>query len=172
MKKIILISIIILSLLFVENIVAQTVQQIAFVNSNELLEAIPDKVTAINTINDLNKKYKDELQVMQNDYNKKYSDFISYQNSMADNVRLRRMQELYELERQINKFMKVAQDDMQDQEQMLIAPLRKKVKDAIYQVGIEQGFVCIYDLANPAIAFVTPNATNATDLVKQKLGVE
>ncbi|MBF0648871.1 OmpH family outer membrane protein [Dysgonomonas sp. GY75] len=172
MKKIILISIIALLLLFVENTVAQTVQQIAFVNSNELLEAIPDKVTATNTINDLNKKYKDELQVMQNDYNKKYSDFISYQNSMADNVRLRRMQELYELERQINNFMKVAQDDIQNQEQILIAPLRKKVKDAIYQVGIEQGFVCIYDLANPAIAFVTPDATNATALVKQKLGVK
>ena len=171
-KKIILISIITFSLLFVENAIAQTVQQIAFVNSNELLEAIPDKVTATNTINDLNKKYKEELQVMQNDYNKKYSDFISYQNSMADNVRLRRMQELYELERQINNFMKVAQDDILNQEQTLIAPLRKKVKDAIYQVGIEQGFVCIYDLANPAIAFVTPDATNATDLVKQKLGVK
>lgn len=171
MKKIILISIIALSLLFVGNAVAQTAQQIAFVNSNELLEAIPDKVAATNTINDLNKKYKDELQVMQNDYNKKYSDFISYQNSMADNVRLRRMQELYELERQINNFMKVAQDDILNQEQILIAPLRKKVKDAIHQVGIEQGFVCIYDLANPAIAFVTPDATNATDLVKQKLGV-
>ena len=91
---------------------------------------------------------------------------------MADNVRLRRMQELYELERQINNFMKVAQDDIQNQEQILIAPLRKKVKDAIYQVGIEQGFVCIYDLANPAIAFVTPDATNATALVKQKLGVK
>ncbi|WP_029904759.1 OmpH family outer membrane protein [Prevotella sp. 10(H)] len=172
MKRIILISIFALSVLFAGNTFAQSVQQIAFVNSNELLETIPEKVAASKTINDLNKKYKDELQVMQNDYNKKYSDFISYQNSMAENVRLRRMQELYELERQINNFMKVAQDDIQNQEQVLIAPLRQKVKDAIYQVGMEQGFVCIYDLANPAIAFVTPDATNATALVKQKLGVK
>lgn len=171
MKKIFLVSIFVFSFLFTGSIVAQTIQQIAFVNSNELLEAIPEKVTASNSINDLNKKYKDELQVMQNDYNKKYSDFISYQNSMADNVRLRRMQELYELERQINGFMKIAQEDIENQERLLIAPLRQKVKDAIYQVGIEQGFICIYDLANPAIAFVTPDARNATDLVKQKLGI-
>ena len=82
------------------------------------------------------------------------------------------MQELYELERQINNFMKVAQEDIQNQEQALITPLRQKVKDAIYQVGMENGFVCIYDLANPAIAFTTPEATNATALVKHKLGVK
>lgn len=172
MKKIILISILFFLSHFVQTTVAQTVSQIAFVNSNELLEAIPDKVAATNSINILNQKYKEELQVMQNDYNKKYSDFISYQNSMAENVRLRRMQELYELERQINNFMKVAQEDIQNQEQALITPLRQKVKDAIYQVGMENGFVCIYDLANPAIAFVTPEATNATALVKHKLGVK
>ncbi len=172
MKKIALISIFFLSFFFATNIVAQTAQQIAFVNSNELLETIPEKESATNSINILNQKYKEELQVMQNDYNKKYSDFISYQNTMAENVRLRRMQELYELERQINNFMKVAQEDIQNQEQTLITPLRQKVRDAIYQVGIEQGFVCIYDLANPAIAFVTPEATNATALVKKKLGVK
>ncbi|MDL2302966.1 OmpH family outer membrane protein [Dysgonomonas sp. OttesenSCG-928-D17] len=171
MKKLILSVLFIFSVLYADSITAQTAQQIAFVNSNELLEAIPDKVAASKSINDLNNKYKAELQVMQNDYNKKYSDFVSYQNSMADNVRLRRMQELYELERQINNFMKVAQDDISNQEKELIVPLRQKVKEAIYQVGVERGFICIYDLANPAIAFVTPDATDATALVKQKLGV-
>ncbi|MFV0418217.1 MAG: OmpH family outer membrane protein [Dysgonomonas sp.] len=172
MKKIILVSILALSLLFVESAAAQTVHQIAFVNTNELLEAIPEKVAATNSINELNQKYKDELQVMQNDYNKKYTDFISYQTSMAEGVRNRRMQELYELEAAINKFMKVAQQDIDDQERILIEPLRKRVKDAIYQVGVEHGFVCIYDLANPAIAFVTPDATNANSLVKQKLDIK
>ena len=129
-------------------------------------------MNASNILIDLNQKYKDELKVMQNDYNKKYSDFISYQTSMAENIRLRRMQELYELERQINEFMKLAQQDVESQEKALIEPLRLKIKDAIYQVGIEKGFICIYDLANPAIAFVTPDALDASNLVKQKLGIK
>jgi outer membrane protein len=170
MKKNILISILaIFFTFFTPNLIAQIVQQIAFVNSNELLEAMPEKEKASNQLNDLNNKYKEELKFMQNDYNKKYSDFISYQTSMAENIRLRRMQELYELERQINDFMKVAQEDVQNQEKYLIEPLRQKVKDAIYQVGVERGFICIYDLANQAIAFVTPDATNANPFVKQKL---
>ncbi len=172
MKNFILISALFISFIFVEKLAAQTAQQIAYINSNELLEAMPEKVNASNILIDLNQKYKDELKVMQNDYNKKYSDFISYQTSMAENIRLRRMQELYELERQINEFMKLAQQDVESQEKALIEPLRLKIKDAIYQVGIEKGFICIYDLANPAIAFVTPDALDASNLVKQKLGIK
>ena len=77
MKKIILIStLIILPLFFAKDLAAQTAQQIAFINSNELLEAMPEKVKASNQLIDLNNKYKEEMKVMQNDYNKKYSDFI------------------------------------------------------------------------------------------------
>lgn len=150
---------------------AQSPQQIAFVNSDEVLELLPDKKKASDKLTDLNNKYKAELQIMQNDYNKKYSDFISYQTSMAENIRLRRMQELYEIEKNIKDFMKIAQEDIDAQEKELLIPLRKKVKDAIYQVGIEQKFICIYDLANPSIVFVTPDAVNITALVKQKLGI-
>lgn len=172
MKKNILTILFIFSVFFVGSASAQTAQQIAFINSNEVLESMPEKVEATNILNDLNKKYKDELKLMQNDYNKKYTDFISYQTSMAESIRLRRMQELYELETQLNNFMKVAQDDVSNKEQELLLPLRTKLKDAIYQVGIERGFICIYDLANPAIAFVTPEATDITPLVKQKLGIK
>lgn len=169
-----IIFILFLSLTFILSgtIAAQTAQQIAFVNSNELLDAMPEKVKASEKLNDLNNKYKAELMTMQNDYNKKYSDFISYQNSMGDNIRLRRMQELYELEKNINSFMKVAQDDIDTQEKELLIPLRQKLKDTIYQVGVEQGYICVYDLANPSIIFVTPDAVDITPLVKQKLGIK
>lgn len=171
MKNLIYISFLVISFFFTTNSIAQTVDKIGFVNSNELLEALPERVKASEALMDLNNKYKEELKTIQNDYNKKYSDFISYQTSMAENIRLRRMQELYELERQINDFMKVAQDDINNQEQKLLEPLRQRIKDAIREVGIEKGLVCIYDLANPTIAFVTPDATDITLLVKQKLRI-
>lgn len=146
-----------------------TTEKIAFINSKELLEAVPGKVAATKSIEELNKKYKSELALMQNDYNNKYSDFLANQNDLGESIKLRRMQELYELEQNITRFMKVAQEDVQSQEEQLIEPLRKKLFEAISQVGVEQSFVCIYDMANPAIAFVTPNAIDANTLVKRKL---
>ena len=151
---------------------SQTAEQIAFVNSNDLFDALPERAKASEKINDLNDKYKAELKTMQDDYSKKYSDFISYQTSMAENIRLRRMQELYELEKNVNSFMKVAQEDVSNKEKELLVPIRQKIKDAIYQVGVEQGYVCIYDLANPAIIFVTPDAVDITPFVKKKLNIK
>lgn len=151
---------------------AQSADRIAFVNTDQILESMPTIDKAKAEVKDLNQKYKDELQLMQNEYNKKYSDFISYQTSMAENIRLRRMQELYELEQQINNFMEVAQKDVLDREEELLNPLRASIKTAVYQVGVEGNFVCVYDLANPAILFVTPDAVDITSLVKSKLGVQ
>lgn len=172
MKKLFLTLFIALSLSLSNTVVAQTAQQIGFVNSSEILAAMPEKGQASATLSELNSKYKIEFTSMQNDYNKKYSDFISYQTSMAESIRIRRMQELKELENKINDFMKIAQEDIDTQEQLLLNPLRQKVKEAIYQVGVEKGLICIYDLANPTIAFVTPDAMNVTSLVKEKLGIK
>lgn len=172
MKKVFLVLLVIIPLFFSNHLSAQTPSQIAFVNSNDIFAVMPERVKASESLNELNDKYKAELEVMQNDYNKKYSDFISYQSSMGENIRLRRMQELYELERNINNFMKVAKEDVEAQEAEMLVPLRQKLKDAVYQVGVEQGYICVYDLANPSIIFVTPDAVDITPLVKRKLGIK
>lgn len=168
-KRIFLSALFIISIVFISNVSAQNADKIAYINSLELLEVIPGKVAASRAISDLNQKYKDELAVMQNDYNNKYTDFLSNQNKLAESIKLRRMQELYELEQNINRFMKVAQEDVESQEAQLIAPLRERLKEVVHQVGIEQGYTCIYDMANPAIAFLTPNAIDANPLIKARL---
>lgn len=172
MKKAISIVLLIFSVFVCEEVLSQTASQIAYVNSNELLEVMPEKAKASKEVNELNNNYKKELEVMQNDYNKKYSDFMTYQASMAENIRLRRMQELYELERHITEFMKVAQQDVLDREKALLDPIRVKIKEAIYKVGVEGAYVCVYDLANPSILFVTPDAVDITDQVKVVLGIK
>jgi len=142
--------------------------KIGYISSVELLESIPEKTRASRAINELNQKYKEELSIMQNDYNKKYSDFIAEQTNMAESIKLRRMQELHELEKNISDFMKIAQEDIETQEKMLLEPIVEKLKTAITEVGIANGFTCIYDVSNPGIAFVTPLAIDANPLVKRK----
>lgn len=173
-KKKIILPLLLLVFLCIDSAKAQIVSdrnplQVAYINSIELLEIVPGKAEATKTLEGLNKKYKDELVLMQNDYNNKYSDFLSNQNTLAGSIKLRRMQELYELEQHINSFMKIAQEDIDSQETYLIEPLKKRLQQVVDEVGIEQGFVCIYDISNAAIAFLTPNAVDANQLVKSKL---
>ena len=145
---------------------------IAHVNTTELLQAFPEREAATQQLLTLSENYKKELELMQNEYNKKYSDYITYQSSLAENIKLRRMQELTELENKMQQFMELAQKDIEFQEQGLLEPLRERINDAIRLVGIERGYTVIYDLADPGIAFVTPQAIDANPYVKQKLGIQ
>jgi outer membrane protein len=145
---------------------------IAYVNTTELLAQMPEKEQATQQLLILSANYKKELELMQNDYNKKYSDYISYQSSLSENIKLRRMQELTELEGKIGQFMNLAQEDIDKQEQVLLEPLRQKINNAIYAVGIEHKYTVIYDLANPGIAFVSPDAVDVNPYVKSKLGIQ
>ncbi|HPD87400.1 MAG TPA: OmpH family outer membrane protein, partial [Proteiniphilum sp.] len=82
---------------------AQQMVSVAHVNSEELLEAFPEKQLAVEQLVTLNDNYKKELELMQSEYNKKYSDYITYQASLAENIKLRRMQELTALENRIQQ---------------------------------------------------------------------
>lgn len=175
MKRIILVSIFCISAIFsFSEMAAQDMQslRIGYVNTTELLDALPEKKEAAAALDDLNRKYKEELSLMQNDYNKKYSDFITYQSSMGENIKLRRMQELSELEKSINNFVKVAQSDVESHERQLLEPLREIVKKAIGEVGLENNITCIYDIASPTVVFLTPNAIDLNDLVKKKFNAK
>lgn len=155
--------------LFSQQVVPQVF--IAYVNTTEILDMIPDKVQATKDLIALSDNYKKELELMQNEYNKKYSDYITYQASLAENIKLRRMQELTELENKMEQFMELAQQDIESQEKAMLKPLKEKIINAIKAVGIERNFTVIYDLANPGIAFVSPDAVDANPFVIEKLGI-
>lgn len=170
MKKRIFITLFVLtSIIFGSTIDAQN--RIAFVNTLEIINSLPDKISATEKLSTLNENYKEELQIMQNEYNKKYSDFITYQENLAESIKLRRMQELTDLETRIRHFTKLAQQDIEEHELLLLEPIKEKVNSAIRTVGIEQNFTVIYDLDDAGIVFVSPSAIDANPLVKAKLGV-
>ena len=177
MTKIKLFSISLLILLFSSNVISQNFGQapnqgqvkVAYINTTELLNSFPERVEATNQLLTLSDNYTKELELMQNEYNKKYSDYITYQNSLSENIKLRRMQELTELENKMQEFMELAQEDIEYQEKVMLEPLMGLIYEAVQEVGVEQNYTVIYDLANPGIAFVTPSAENANPYVIRKL---
>ncbi len=163
--------------LFIVLISAQSFAQgltqvrVAYINTTEILKAYPERERATQQLISLSENYKSELELMQNEYNKKYSDYITYQASLAENIKLRRMQELTELENRMQDFMELAQKDIEQQEKEMLEPLKEHINNAVRTVGIEQNFTVIYDLADPGIAFISPDAIDANPYVKQKLGI-
>ena len=143
--------------------------KIAIVNTQEVIQAMPEFATMQKQMADMEAKYKNEMKVMQDEYNKKYSDFVAQQDSLTENIKMRRMQELQDMEQRTQNFIQISQQDFQKKQGELFTPIQDKLKNAIKAVGDEKGYTYILD---PQIVLYQGNtAVDATQFVKAKLGI-
>jgi len=165
MKKLIVLLFLILPL----GAFAQEVK-IAFVNTQEIFLAMPEVSVMETQMTDLNEKYKVELKQMQDEYTNKYSAYIAQQDSLTENIKLRRMQDIEDIRERMDNFVQIAQQDVQKKQQELLQPIQQKIHEAINAVGKEKGYTYIIDPA--AFLYTGDNAVNATSFVKTKLGLK
>ena len=155
-------------IIFLLGVFAQE-SKIAIVNTQEVIQAMPEFATMQKQMADMEAKYKNEMQVMQDEYNKKYSDFVAQQDSLTENIKMRRMQELQDMEQRTQNFIQISQQDFQKKQGELFTPIQDKLKNAIKAVGDEKGYTYILD---PQIVLYQGNtAVDATQFVKAKLGI-
>ena len=145
------------------------------VDQKALFDAMPEKVAAEAQIKNLSEQYQKEYNLLRAEYNRKYDDFqaIAIDNKTPGTIKERRMQELQENNQKIELFMKNTADDLKKKEAELIDPLKKRIADAVKQVGDEGGYIVILDVNDPKVAYmssmfedVTPQVTallNATN---------
>ena len=143
--------------------------KIAIVNTQEVIQAMPEFATMQKQMADMEAKYKSEMQVMEDEYKKKYSDFVAQQDSLTENIKLRRMQEIQDIQERMDNFVQVAQQDVQKKQQELLQPIQQKLHEAIQKVGEEKGYTYIIDPA--ALLYTGTNAVDATPFVRTKLGL-
>ena len=134
-------------------------QKIAYVNTQEVFQLMPDVKEADAKLAEVSKKYETEY--------KKIQEFQNLAQDTPESIKERRQQELQELSQKIQNFEEVAGKDIQRQQQTLLAPIQEKIKSAIQAVGQENAYTIILDSAQPL--YTGPDAVNATPLVKKKL---
>lgn len=144
--------------------------KIAIVNTADIFNIMPEVSAVEKQLATLNEQYEKEFKTMQDEYTKKYSEYMSQQDSLTENIKLRRQQEIQDLETRIQNFVPVAQQEMQKKQQELYAPIQQKMQDAIKAVGDEKGYT--YILNPQVLLYKGNNAIDATDFVKAKLGIK
>lgn len=166
MKKLVVLLLVLLPL----GVVAQEAK-IAIVNTVEVFNAMPEVSDIELQMAALQEQYEKEFKVMQEEYNKKFSEYVEQRDSLTDNIRLRREQEIQDLETRIQNFVPVAQQEIQKKQGELYAPVQEKLQKAIDAVGEEKGYT--YILNPQVLLFRNPStAIDATSFVKAKLGLK
>lgn len=141
------------------------------VNTQEIFEAMPDKAAAEETLKTVQDKYQAEFDKLNEEFQKKYKEFQELPEDTPQSIKDSRMQELSENNQKIQNFQQVAAQDLQKQQEALIAPISAKIQSAIQAVGQEGGYTFIYDLSIPTIVYIGAGADDLTSQVKAKLGI-
>lgn len=145
-------------------------QKFGVVDVNSIFSAMPETTAAQTQITEASKKYEDEFKKLQDEFNKQ---FTEYQQLAADTpaaIKERREKELQELDQKMAQFRQTAQQDLQKQQQTLLAPIETKIHEAIKAVGQEGGYTFILQQEMPL--FVGADVKDITADVKTKLGVK
>lgn len=144
------------------------------VNSAEVFNVMPDKATAEATLKQASEKYDAEFKRLQEDFQKDYEAYekLDKDASTPAAIKERHQKDLQEKYQKIQNFQQTAAQDLQKQQETLLAPIQSKLQQAIQAVGAENGFTYIFDLSIPAVIYSGNGSQDVTPLVKAKLGIK
>ena len=144
-------------------------QKWAVINTQQLMESMPELKTVNEQLEAANKKYQDEFTKLQEEFQKKFEEFQGLDENTPQTIKDRRMQEMQELENKIQQFRETAVQDIQRQQQQLMAPIQEKVVKAIQAVGAEGNYTFVFENVMPL--YTGTDVTDITDTVKSRLGI-
>ncbi len=146
-------------------------QKFGYVNSSEILAALPEVKQAEANIEalrkQLEKKFQQDLQSLQTAYQEA-------QQKVADGVLSPKQQEeeaakLKKREDDLRKYETDSQQKLASKQQELVQPILDKVNKAIQDVAKENGYQFIFD---EAVLLYRDPSLNVDKLVRAKLGIQ
>lgn len=161
-----------LVVLLVAGATSVSAQKFGIINTQELVALMPELDSVQTKLQAIGQDLEAQLEEIQVEFNKKAEDFQAKLSTMTDGVRQARERELQELRARYSNFEQVAQQDMQQQQQKLMAPVVERAENAIKKVAKEGGFLIIFDDAIGSTIYIDEaQVTNIMPLVRKELGI-
>jgi outer membrane protein len=170
-KRAILAGFVLSLVLLVSTSYAQVNPKFGYIDSNELLEAMPGRDTIERALQDYGQSLEGQLQAMYQEYQTKVADYQQNSATMSTIIRQTKERELADMETRIQEFQQQADIDLQNKQMELLEPLLTKAKNAIEAVAEENGYTYIFD-AGVGMLLYYEKGDDILPLVKAKLGLD
>ena len=142
------------------------------VNSQEIIQAMPEYTTARTEIEKLAQQYDADLKQMQEELQKKAEAFEKEESTLPENIKTRRNQELNDLYQRIIQTGQDNDQALQKAQAEKMQAITSKVLEAIKSIGQEGGYVYIMEMSAGIPYISTTLSTDLTAQVKAKLGLK
>ena len=147
---------------------AQKIGHISFV---ELIQSMPETANVNKELEALGKTFEDEIETMEVDLRNKYVAYESSRATMAEDVAAKTFDEMDELSRKIEARKSGVEQEFQQKQDELLAPIFEKAQNAIQKVAKDSGVAGIF--STQVLLYVDPTTGfDLLPLVKKELGIQ
>lgn len=148
-------------------------QKIAFVNTQEILNQIPEYEEAQDKIDGFAKQYQEDIEKAATQIENLYSTYLADKILLSENMRNQRKDEINKAEVNLSSLKKKhfgSNGDLYKERQKLIKPIQDKVYAAIQDVAQKGSYAFVLDSASDVAVLYYNSKYDKTDLVLKKLG--
>ncbi|MCM1368995.1 MAG: OmpH family outer membrane protein [Candidatus Amulumruptor caecigallinarius] len=150
---------------------AQTLK-VGLVDTNSVIQALPDTQEAQKKVAEASKKYEDEYARLGEEMKRMIDDYQNMSKDELPAIKERKAREVQDYQQKVAAFEQNAAQDLQRMQQELLAPVFQKIKGAVESVAKEGGFSLVQDNNPQLTLYYGAPVEDITPKVKAKLGVK
>ena len=119
--------------------------KMAHIDTQALMESMPEMKAAQNQLEKLQKTYDTEIKAMAKEFEAKVKQYCNEEGTKTQEENEKRVQEVQGMERNISAYRQQAMDDLRKKELDVYQPILDKARAAIQKVARAQGIQYVMD---------------------------
>ena len=148
-------------------------QKIAFVDTDKILEKIPDYQSAQDKLNDLAVQYQKEIQDQQKIVDDMNGSFQADKILLSQSMRDKRLEEIVKAQEELSDMRKTRfgpNGDLFKERQKMVKPIQDKVYKAIQKMAENGRYAFVLDSSSELAVLYYSDKYDKTDAVLKELG--
>ncbi len=169
MKK--LLAILIVSMLAT----ASFAQKIGYIDSEEIMEKLPEYTEAQAEIDRFSQQWQDELEKKYAEIERLYKEYTASEVLLPEDTKKDKQQEIFDAERDAKEYRESKfgyNGDLFQLQTNKIKPIQDRIMRAVKVVAQKKKFAMVYDKAGDVTWLYTDPAYDLSDEVRKELGIE
>lgn len=142
------------------------------INSQELIALMPERDSALTTLQKHEADLQEELQALHTELQAKYNTYQQKQASWTASILEAKTKELQDLDQRMQQYQQTASQELQQLQQVLFRPILQKANDVVEKIGKGRSLIYIFDVSGGMIPFINESLSlDVLPLAKEQLGI-
>ncbi len=151
---------------------ASAQSKIGYINSESIMQALPEAADAQKSIDALTAQWEADLQKMQADWKKKFDEYDKKKLILTDQVRADQEKELRDLDQAISDFRNKKfgpNGELFQKQNELMKPIQNKIFKVLSDIAKEDGYDYIFDKSGQILLLYSNEKLDLTQRVLSKM---